>query len=78
MQFENKALNRFLGEWADLKEVLDKAKANAKEGDTIEGLPIDVRAKESIKTFKLRQMQNPVKLDTSDGIKVRIKNKKKD
>lgn len=78
VQFENKALNRFLGEWADLKEALDKAKANAKEGDTIEGLPIDIWAKESIKTFKLRQMQNPVKLDTSDGIKIRIKNKKKD
>ncbi len=76
VQFENSALNRFLGEWADLKEILDKAKANTEEGDTIEGLPVDVWAKETIKTFKFRQMQNPVKLDISDGIKVRIKNTK--
>lgn len=78
LQFESNALNRFLGEWADLKEALKGANAIAKKGDTIEGLPVDVWAEESEKTFKLRQMQNSIMLDNSDGIKVRLENKKKD
>ena len=71
-------LNRFLGEWADLIASLDGAKAMTKKGDTIEGLPVDTQAKESEKVFKLRQMQSSMMLDKSDGIKVRIENKKKD
>ncbi len=71
-------LNRFLGEWADLKAALDGAKAMAKKGDTIEGLPVDTWVEESEKVFKLRQMQSSMMLYKSDGIKVRIENKKKD
>lgn len=78
LKFENKRLNRFLGEWADLKAAINGAKSIAKEGDTIEGLPVDTWAEETNKIFKLRQMQNSIKLDQSDGIKVRIENKKKD
>lgn len=78
IQFENSMLNLFLGEWADLKAALNGAKAIAKKGDTIDGLPVDTWADESEKVFKLRQMQSSMMLDSSDDIKVRIKNKKKD
>ena len=70
-------LNRFLGEWADLDEILSKAKADTKV-DTIEGLPVDTWVEETEKVFRLRQMQSSMILDRSDGIKVRIENKKKD
>ena len=77
IQFENKTLNRFLGEWADLDEILSKAKADSNV-DTIEGLPVDTWIEETKKVFRLRQMQSSIMLDKSDGIKVRIENKKKD
>lgn len=77
LKFENKALNRFLGEWADLKTVIDGAKSIVKEGDIIKGLPVDTWAEEFEKIFKLRQMQNSIMLDNSDSIKERIQNKKK-
>lgn len=71
-------LNRFLDKWADIKAALDGAKAMTKNGNTIEGLPVDTWPKESEKVFKLRQMQSSMMFDKSDGIKVRIEKKKKD
>lgn len=68
-------LFRLIGKF---KNAINNAKAITKEVDSIEFLTVDTWAEETEKTFKLRQMQNPVMLDQSDGIKVRIENKKKD
>lgn len=78
MKFENKSLNRFLSEWADIKEATSKIQEGARKCDMMQGLPIDVWIEETNKIFKLRQIQNSIMLDNSDGIKVRIQNKKKD
>ena len=77
LKFKSRRLNQFLGEWADLKSAIDSAKSVAKEGDTLDGLPVETWAEETEKIFKLRQMQSPINADTSDGIKVRIRNNRK-
>ena len=77
LKFKSRRLNQFLGEWADLKSAIDGAKSVAKEGDTLDGLPVETWAEETEKIFKLRQMQSPINADTSDGIKVRIRNNRK-
>ena len=78
LRFDDFRLNRLLCEWADLKDIISKAKASAKEGDTIDGLPIEQWSKESIQLFKLRQMQNKILLLDKKGISIKIENKKKD
>ena len=55
-----------------------KAIVTLKEGDTIDGLPIEQWSKESIQLFKLRQMQNKILLSDKKGISIKIENKKKD
>lgn len=78
LRFDDFRLNRLLSEWADLKDIISKAKASAKEGDTIDGLPIEQWSEESTQLFKLRQMQNKILLSDKKGISIKMENKKKD